>query len=216
MGTLFIDEIDELPIATQVTLLNVLQEKCFRPIGANREIRSDFRLVSATNRKLEEILETGKMRSDFYHRISHHVLMLPPLRDRKEDIIDLSDHFLREVASRERHQVQGFSAGATGRLLSYAWPGNVRELRAMVETAVSLAAFRKKRYVDADELSISFERSTCSPKPASNLSFREQVRDFERKLLQQALAKFDNNQSEAARYLQIDRSTMRRILSRKG
>lgn len=215
LGTLFIDEIDELPIATQVTLLNVLQEKFFRPIGANREVRSDFRLISATNRNLEEILETGKMRKDFYHRISHHILTLPPLRDRKEDIIDLGDLFLREVASREKHQVQGFSPGATGRLLSYSWPGNVRELRAVVETAVSLAAFRKKRYVDADELSISFDTRPSLKKSECGLSFRDQIRNFEIKLIRQTLNKVNNNQSEAARCLQIDRSTMRRILSRK-
>lgn len=210
-GTLFIDEVDELPLDTQVSLLHALQERTFRRLGSNKEQRSEFRLIAATNQPVEKSLKKGKLREDFYHRIAHLVIELPPLRERVEDIPDLAGLFLAQLVHRERIAVQGFSPDALTRLCAHSWPGNVRELQAAVEGGVYRARFNERRYVEASDIKVS--KKTQSAAPAS---FRASVERYERQLIEDALSRTGNNQTQAAELLQLDRSTLRRILARKG
>jgi two-component system NtrC family response regulator len=217
-GTLFIDEIDSLSHEVQVMLLNVLQEKVFRRVGLNKEIRSDFRLITAMNQPVEKVLAAEKLRLDFYHRIAHCTITIPPLRERKEDLNDLAEKFLRELTTKEKLQVQGFTSAATAKLYRHNWPGNIRELQACVEGGIFRARFNKRRYVEPEDLLIQNQKKSnqfqSSNNFNSNLSFRERVDSYEESLIREALEKSGGNQSEAARLLQLDRTSFRRILSR--
>lgn len=209
-GTLFIDEVDELPQETQIMLLNVLQEKVFRSIGSNREQHSKFRLLAATNRPPEESLEKKKLREDFYHRIAHSLIEIPPLRQRQEDIEELAVEFLRRLTNENDITVFDFSPEARGKLMRHNWPGNVRELQAVVESAAYRAAFYQRKTIDEADLQIQQKKSgTSTPQ-----TFRERIRNFELQLVRESLANANNNQSQAAESLGLDRSTLRRILDR--
>ena len=192
-------------------LLNVLQERVFRRLGSNRDIHSQFRLVAATNTPKKDLLRTGKLREDFYHRIAHLCIELPPLRERKEDIEQLADQFIQDISTREKLRVQGLSEQALGQLLKHPWPGNIRELQAKVESSAFRADFHQRRLIEPEDL--RFSKDTGSTLP-HGLTFREQVQKYELELIHNALSKFDNNQSRAAESLGLDRSTLRRILMR--
>ncbi len=138
-GTLFLDEIGETPPAIQVKLLRVLQEKSFTPIGSDRTVTVDLRLVAATNRDLEQAVTEGTFREDLYYRIHVIPLHIPPLRERKEDIPFLIDHFIRKCADRLKKPIEGIDPVAVQQLLQQNWPGNVRELENRVEQAVVMA-----------------------------------------------------------------------------
>lgn len=210
-GTLFIDEVDELPLETQIHLLNVLQEKIFRPLGTNKEMQSNFRLITATNCPIEQALSQKKIRPDFYHRIAHIVLNVPPLRERIEDLPDLAESFLRRMTNAENLAVQGFEPGALSRLSSYAWPGNIRELQAIVEGGVYRAHFLKRHFVKTTD----FELPTKSKQAEGNgQSFHQRVEHFKSQLVAEAMARYNDNQTQAADSLQLDRNTIRRIVHR--
>ena len=211
-GTFFIDEVAELPEETQIMLLNVLQEKVFRRIGGNADLTSDFRLLAATNRTLDEIREKKLLRPDFYHRIAHVTLTVPPLRKRKEDILELADFFLATLCDSENIEVSGLADSAVEKLLKHDWPGNVRELQAAVEGGAYRATYRQRRFVEADDLTIDINREGAS---ASGAGLREKVQLYELKLCEEALEQSGGNQSLAAARLQLDRSSFRRILGRK-
>lgn len=214
-GTLFIDEVDELSQESQVTLLDVLQEKVFHPLGSNKQLASNFRLISATNRPLEEIKCFDRLRADFFHRINHITIEIPPLRERREDIIDLAEQFLQHVVVTDNLQVQGFDNPALGALLHYNWPGNIRELQAKVEGAVHMANFQNRRFVDITNLSLaSGAKNAVLTGNQTGLSFREQIRTHEENIVRKALKDNGDNQSLAARSLQMDRSSFRRVLQR--
>ena len=212
-GTLFIDEIDELPHQTQVSLLHTLQERTFRRLGSNREIRSDFRLIAATNHPLQTLLSEGKLRSDFYHRIAHLVIELPALRNRREDLEDLLRTFLNSPRSLTRPRHELISEEGWQALCEYSWPGNVREFQGVVSSARALARYRKRGRIEVSDL--EFSRTLGAEQSRiSDLSLRERVRAFEAELAQQALTKANNNQSVAANLLGLDRTSLRRILTR--
>lgn len=211
-GSLFIDEIDELPLETQISLLNVIQERVFRRLGSNQEVRTDFRLISACNRPLSESLETGKLRLDFYHRISHVNIHLLPLRERTADIGDLAKQFLDTVSTRERMAVSSIEDKAMSALRAHAWPGNVRELQAVVESAAHRAHYSRRHSVLFSDLALnSLEHRGRKPRG----TFREKIRAFEREIIREALAENQHNQTQAAKSLGLDRTTMRRILQRE-
>ena len=207
-GTLFIDEIDELPHDTQVTLLNVLQERTFRRVGSLKERHSDFRLIVATNRPLQALADGTKLRTDLFHRIAHTTITIPPLRERPEDIIELAQEFLSRAASREKVPEKGIAPDAALMLSRHRWPGNVRELQAVIEGALHRAHFAQRSAID----SVDIKLLGNDMHPGN--SFRSQVDAYERRLIEEALTACDGNQSQAAERLQLDRSTMRRILAR--
>lgn len=138
-GTLFLDEIGELPLSLQKVLLRVLQEKRFRPVGQKEENSSDFRLVAATNRNLPAMVEQGLFREDLFFRLKSHMIELPPLRERKEDLQELSHHFLKRIASRTSTVAATLTFEFLEYLKLYDWPGNVRELSQLMEKVVSIA-----------------------------------------------------------------------------
>ncbi|HEX5834471.1 MAG TPA: sigma 54-interacting transcriptional regulator [Pyrinomonadaceae bacterium] len=138
-GTIFLDEVGELPLDTQVKLLRVLQEREFEPVGSNRSVRVDVRIICATNRKLEESIRAGTFRSDLYYRLNVFPLEVPPLRDRRSDIEQLAKFFISRYARNLGKRITGISELATEKLLSYSWPGNVRELQNVIERALIVA-----------------------------------------------------------------------------
>jgi len=138
-GTIFLDEIGEMPVDLQAKLLRVLQEHEFEPIGGTLR-RVNVRVIAATNRNLEEEIAAGRFRLDLYYRLNVFPIVLPPLRDRKSDILPLASHFLTIYAARERRAITGFSDNVVGRLLAYSWPGNIRELENLMERSVLLSS----------------------------------------------------------------------------
>ena len=212
-GTLLLDELDELPQETQVTLLGVLQERKFRPVGANSEVSSDFRLICATNADPHKSIEAGKLRRDLFHRVAHLRIHLPALRERRQDIAPISAHVLRRLSEREAVAVYEIEVAALRKLESYAWSGNVRELEAVVEGAAFRAQYEGRRIIIAADVVFVGD---AAPASAQNRSFSEQVEDFKHSLIAAALQRHCGNQVKAAQELGIDRSSMRRILARAG
>lgn len=137
-GTIFLDEVGELPLDTQVKLLRVLQEREFEPVGSNRSVRVDVRIICATNRNLEESIKAGAFRSDLYYRLNVFPLEVPPLRERRSDIDQLARFFVSRSARNLGKKLTGISEAATQKLLSYSWPGNIRELQNLIERALIL------------------------------------------------------------------------------
>jgi two-component system NtrC family response regulator len=140
-GTLFLDEVGELPLTVQKDFLRVLQENHFRPLGSDKEIESDFRLVSATNRNLGKMVESGQFRKDLFFRLQSVTIELPPLRTRPQDIKDLAIHYMIKLCERYGIETKGFSPDFFGTLATYNWPGNVRELINTMERVLTFARF---------------------------------------------------------------------------
>lgn len=138
-GTLFLDEVGELPLETQVKLLRVLQEREFEPVGSNRSVRVDVRIIAATNRNLQESISAGNFRSDLYYRLNVFPLEVPPLRERRSDIPQLAMYFLSRYSRNLGKRMEGLSAAGTERLIRYSWPGNIRELQNVIERALILS-----------------------------------------------------------------------------
>lgn len=153
-GTIFLDEVGELPLETQVKLLRVLQEREFEPVGSNRSVHVDVRIIAATNRSLRESINAGTFRSDLYYRLNVFPLEVPPLRERRADIPQLAMFFLSRYSRNLGKRMEGISAAATERFRSYSWPGNVRELQNIIERAVILS-HGPLLEVDTDLISVS-------------------------------------------------------------
>jgi formate hydrogenlyase transcriptional activator len=154
-GTIFLDEVGELPLDTQVKLLRVLQEREFEPVGSNRSVHVDVRIICATNRNLEEAIKAGTFRSDLYYRLNVFPLEVPPLRERRSDIDQLARFFVSRYARNLGKKITAISEGATQKLLSYSWPGNVRELQNVIERALILC--------NAPVLDLEGDLATVSP-----------------------------------------------------
>ena len=140
-GTLFLDEVGELPLTVQKDFLRVLQEYRVRPLGSTKEVKSDFRLVSATNRDLERMVELGQFRQDLFFRLRSLTMELPPLRTRPQDIKDLTMHYMVKLCERYEMETKGFSPGFLEAMTAYDWPGNVRELQQTMERVLTIARF---------------------------------------------------------------------------
>jgi len=201
-GTLFLDEISEMPIDTQSKLLRVLQDQEVRPVGGKVTYKTNCRLVAATNRKPEEAIKDGKMREDLYYRISAISVYLPPLRERREDIMPLANAFLKKFASQANRPIRGFSPSAIERLTAFDWPGNVRQLQNEVQRAVLLSEGEE---VDATDLSISKARTIGDEAQDTNFTLLEGV---ERNAIVQMLKETGGNKLETAKRLGIGRQTL--------
>jgi len=206
-GTLFLDEIGTMPHDQQSKLLRVLQSGEFQRVGASRTRRADVRVISATNADVEQGVRDGRFREDLLFRLNTVEIHLPPLRDRREDVPLLANHFLARCAARYRKQLQGFAPDAMHAMLAYPWPGNVRELEHAVERAVLLAA---GPLVAADDLAL---RGRVS---ASVALEEMSLEDAERLLIRKALERFEGNVSQAAEALGLSRSALYRRLERHG
>ncbi len=200
-GTLFLDEIGELPVALQVKLLRALQESEIRPVGANVDRRVDVRVVTATARVLEDEVAASRFRSDLYYRINVVRLHLPPLRDRKEDVPELVQHFIAHHNQRLGTRVSTVSPAAMRALLDYRWPGNVRELENIVERVIVLADGTQ---VELKQLPSEVRGGVPKSVPRDgDLSVKRQTESLERSLIEQALARTGGNRTRAAELLDL-------------
>jgi len=218
-GTLFLDEIGELPLALQVKLLRVLQSREYSPVGDNRVLRADVRIVAATNIDLEQAARTGTFREDLYYRLNVIHVSVPPLRDRTGDISILAEYFLKLALQRTaRLSVRGFSAATMQLLDQYNWPGNVRELENTVERAVLLARGDEiqPRDLPARVCGLPSERRQGTSRlPDTGIDLRTAVESFENNLIRQALERTKWNKNQAARLLGLNRTTLVEMLKRK-
>jgi Nif-specific regulatory protein len=198
-GTIFLDEIGDLTLATQVKLLRVLQEKEFERLGGTQTIKVNVRLICATHRNLEEMAKSGKFREDLYYRINVFPVFIPPLRERKEDILLLADHFINKFKKENKKKVKGVSRAALDILMAYGWPGNVRELENVIERAVILC---QKELITPQELPANLGAREATPLPAAGASLPEIVESIEKQRIRAALEKY-KTQRNAAKALGI-------------
>lgn len=204
-GTLFLDEIGEIPMKMQVDLLRVLEERRIHRVGGTRDFPVDFRLISATHRDLSREMERGHFRQDFYFRLNVIEIQVPPLRERREDIPVLAEHFLAKFRRETNKPVEGFDAGALELLCAYDWPGNVRELENAVERAVVLT---KGRRLQRDDFAFLF-RGGAPSEPHS-------LKEMERLHIQRVLSLCGGNISRAAKLLEINRTTLHNKIKKYG
>jgi len=206
-GTLFLDEIDSLPSGGQAKLLRAIQEGEIERVGGTKPIKTEFRLIAATNVALERAVKEGKFREDLYYRINVIPIKLPPLRERTEDIPQLADFFLRRYNTRFRKRVQGVTDSTMALLKKYWWPGNIRELENLVERLVAVS---DKEYISEEDLPLEFHFAQLEPLGTSTDSlFEVATNTFERNFILRALEKSGWNVTATAEYLGIPLSTLK-------
>ncbi len=211
-GTLFLDEIGDVPPSVQVKLLRFLQEHEYTRLGGTETLHADLRVVAATHRDLEKSIAEGLFREDLYYRLQVVTLTLPPLRQRREDIPQLVEHFVERYTRRYERPLRPFSFEAMDALLKHAYPGNVRELENIVEQAVVLAAGDSITLADLPP-SVRAQAGSAPAGPLTAYEVRgnlaERMEDIERRLVQETLALHSGNQSSAARHLGLTESGLR-------
>ncbi|MCB9551072.1 MAG: sigma-54 dependent transcriptional regulator [bacterium] len=212
-GTLFLDEIGEMPAGMQAKLLRALQEQKVRPVGGDKEVKFDARLVCATNRDLESEVAAGRFREDLYYRINVVQIELPPLRSRGSDILLLAQHFLETYAARYNAPVRGIGREAAEKLTTWHWPGNVRELQNCIERAVALARFD---HIGVDDLPARMRevRQSTGVFDAESPDDLIPIAELERRYILRALEVIGGNKTATADALGIDRKTLYRKLER--
>jgi len=207
-GTLFLDEIGDLPKELQVNLLRFLQEKTINRLGSTRDTKVDVRVVAASHMHLQEAVARGAFREDLYYRLAVLPVTVPPLRERREDMVLLAQHFFHIYASEKRPRLKGFSNGALTAIKEHMWPGNVRELINRVRRALVMS---EGRLVTAEDLGL--EQGKAIPTPAA---LDEARMRSERSALNESLDRSGRNVSAAARQLGVSRTTMYRLLEKHG
>ena len=211
-GTLFLDEIGETSLALQVKLLRALSEMLIRPVGTNEEMRVDVRVVSATNRNLEQMVQDGEFREDFFYRLNVIPIHLPPLRERREDIPLLVQHFMQGFCIRLDKHVEEFDSMAFDALARYEWPGNIREFENIVERTIALSS---GPVIGLDDLPAHLTRPNVLPGrresdlPPDGVDLEDKVAEFERSLLAQALTRAGQSQVQAAKLLRLSPRSLR-------
>jgi len=213
-GTLFLDEIGELPIGLQPKLLRALQERSVRPLGGQRELSFDVRLVAATNRDLSLAMEEGRFREDFYFRINVIEIALPPLPARGNDILLLAQHFIYSFAGRAKREVIGMTPEAAAQLIQYGWPGNVRELANVMERAVALT--NQDHVSPADFPDRVARQSRINPQVNEDPSQFVTLEALGKSYVLRVLESVGGSRTETARILGLDRTTLWRRLDRYG
>ncbi len=207
-GTVLLDEVGELPLSAQVKLLRAVESKEILPVGGERPVLADFRLIAATNRRLEESIADGKFREDLFFRLSVFRIETPPLRDRREDIPALVQHFIKQHGSSFGKLPEGVSNEAMRALLEYDWPGNVRELSNIIERAVILAA--------GSQIRLEHLPSDLCERNSQPLSLRKNSEAAERRHIEWVLRLAEGKREKAAAILEVDRATLYRKLEKYG
>ena len=212
-GTVFLDEVGDMPAQLQAKLLRFLEEKTFRRVGGVQDIEVDVRVIAATNRDVNKLIEEGKFREDLFYRLNIIPIDLPPLRDRENDVELLAEHFVQQYAREFRREVSGLTPAAQKKLSAYTWPGNVRELRNVIERAVLLC---KQPEIGPDDLVLgrgeSRDAAVFVRLPQSGISLDE----IEEQLVRQALAMADDNQTQASKLLHLSRDQFKYRMDKYG
>ncbi len=208
-GSLFLDEIGDVSPALQVKLLRVLQEREYQPLGGNKTVRVDVRVIAATNSNLDELVASGRFRQDLFYRINVIRIEVPPLRTRREDIPVLAEHFVRRFNLRQEREVAGLDRAALKLLMAHEWPGNVRELENAIEHAFVLSA---GGLILAEHLPTQLQRAAAAGEDTAALTLAE----AEARLIRQALLRNNGNRHETAKDLGIAPSTLWRKLKKLG
>ena len=226
-GTLFLDEIGEMSPAMQVKLLRVLQERQFERLGGKQLLTVDIRIIAATNRNLEEMVEANQFRADLYYRLNIVNLELPPLRERPDDIPILATHFAAKAAGKHGKQTPEFTQGLLNRLTTYRWPGNIRELENVIERAVVIStspvldenSLPEKVISQVNAIQNEQQQRAVPQLELVNgllppdLSFETALQNFKRQLVTQALRECNSSRSEAAHRLKISRQYLHRLIN---
>jgi DNA-binding NtrC family response regulator len=203
-GTLFLDELGEMSIDTQAKLLRAIEEQKYRRLGGRQEITVDVRVIAATNREVASALDQGILRSDLYYRLSVVELELPPLRNRRHDILPLANHFLKIFSLKYGKEIRGFTADYVEMLQQYHWPGNIRELRNAIERAVVICPGESISVLDLPEKIIKTQNEIMH----ISIPIGSSVEEAEKKLILETLASVGNNKAKAARILGVSRKTL--------
>jgi DNA-binding NtrC family response regulator len=212
-GTVFLDEVGDMPPSLQAKLLRFLEEKTFRRVGGVQDIDVDVRIIAATNRDVNKLIEDGKFREDLFYRLNIIPIDLPPLRERGDDIILLTEYYIDVFAREFKRDVRSLSGGAVEKLMSYTWPGNVRELRNAIERSALLC---KQPVIGPDDLVLGRDSHEYHPYtidlPPGGIS----LQTVEEQLVRQALAQTGDNQTKAAKLLHLSRDQLRYRMERYG
>jgi two-component system nitrogen regulation response regulator NtrX len=214
-GTLFLDEVGDMSSKTQAKVLRVLEEQRFTPVGGNASVHVDVRVIASTNKDLEKEIEAGTFREDLYYRLNVIPFQIPPLRERKEDIPELTRHFLEEFAAKYAKRPPTFTRKALEILECYAWPGNVRELRNIMERIIIMTPQRRLDVFDLPE-SILRRTILTASEPDTGASLQNAREQFEKTFILQKLMEHKGNVSHAAQALQIERSNLYRKMRQLG
>jgi len=207
-GTLFLDEIAELPLSLQVKLLRVVQDEIVRPVGSTQSVKVDVRIISATAQDLAEAVKQGTFRDDLFYRINVLSIQVPPLRDRKEDIPLLVNHFTEKFKKRLNKEIKGVRPEALQALMDYPWPGSVRELENVIERTMVLT---ERIEIHLNELPEEIRSSPAATRdlwPTNSISLKANTMALEKKLIQRALKETNNNRTHAAKLLEISHPTL--------
>jgi DNA-binding NtrC family response regulator len=215
-GTLFIDEVGDIPLAIQVKLLRALQFGQIERVGGNETLELDVRIVAATNRDLEEMMRSGEFREDLYYRLNVVTITIPPLRERRSDVAPLVQEFTRKYSERNAKNVEGISAEAMDALMRHSFPGNVRELENIIQRAVVMSRGQTITTRDLPpDIGATTERGTTAPDSLFALgNLNEKLEQLEKILIEQALEATVGNQVKAAELLGISERTLRYKLSK--
>jgi two-component system response regulator HydG len=213
-SSIFLDEIAEMAPATQAKILRVLQEREFEPVGSSQTFKVDTRIIAATNKNLEEEIKTGRFREDLYYRVNVVTLVVPPMRERREDIPLLADFFFKQYAEKNNRPIKGFTPRAVDLLMRYDWPGNVRELENVVERAVIMARGDMITPLEfPDVLQDLDEEAKASP---LTLTAGRSLKEVEKVMILRTLEETGGNRTHAARILGISRRTLQLKLKEYG
>ena len=215
-GTIFLDEIGDISLNMQVKLLRVIQEKEFERVGGNETIKVDVRIIAATNRNLEEAIAEKKFREDLYYRLNVIPIVVPPLRERKDDIPLLVDHFIKKFNADFNKTIQGVDEEALQALMAYDWPGNIRELENVLERAIVLSRSDILTVKDFPETIGVQKRQNNHFSYVEGQQLNELVEEFEKTIIEQALEKYNGNKLRTAEKLGIHRSTFMSKLKKYG
>ena len=202
-GTLFLDEVGDLSASLQTALLRVLQEGEVKRIGENEVRHVDVRILSASNKSLEDLIEAGEFREDLFYRLNTIAVTTPPLRERLEDVPLLANHFLDKYAKGKRSNIKGYSQEAMQRLQAYHWPGNVRELQNTIERAVVLAS---GEFINVDDLQLKLPEKPIGQKYRKKAAGGATLKDVERLIVEDTLARNDGHVTKSAKDLGVSRS----------
>jgi two-component system response regulator HydG len=204
-GTLFLDEVNVMSSTTQVKLLRVLQEREFEPLGSTKTIHVDIRLITATNKDLEDEVKEGRFREDLFYRLNVVPIHLPPLRDRKEDIPLLADHFSKLFQEKNKKSIKGFLPKTIDTLMRYDWPGNIRELENVMERAILLC---RGEYLSPQDLPPPFQGEQIGEQPIVSIPPGMTLEALEKEAIIQTLEETGGNRTQTAQILGISRKTL--------